>query len=278
MQTDRIRERRKNPAQDEILKTLNLLSSDVHLLLAPADIEDEAKWYGWFADTLNTCGEAKRANRDFKTTEAVAHIQRVDPNPYAVLWAGDEFVNSPCPKLYGGTRNYKRRSSKLDPTHCDDLFNDCLPSSRLVAGIAVSDTRTQTATNPFVKAYIDRVQATGLIDTGATSSFISASFWHRLGQPPLKQPRLGFVTADNSNLDISGRADGLSRLPVCPIETRSIRRLVAQTDPDLTTGKESSRTRSPSSQPPHSRVYQNQPRTTPSSLTCTTDGLDLRPG
>ncbi|RHZ40969.1 hypothetical protein DYB31_012932, partial [Aphanomyces astaci] len=43
MQTDRIRERRKNPAQDKILKTLNLLPSDAYLLLAPADIEDEAK-------------------------------------------------------------------------------------------------------------------------------------------------------------------------------------------------------------------------------------------
>ncbi|ETV64800.1 hypothetical protein H257_18375 [Aphanomyces astaci] len=105
-----------------------------------------------------------------------------------------------------GTRNYHRRSSKLDPTYCDDLFNDCPPSSRLVARISVSDRRTKTATNPFIKAYIDRVQATVLIDTGATSSFITASFWHRLGQPPLKQPRLGFVTADNSNLDILGRA------------------------------------------------------------------------
>ncbi|KAF0706855.1 hypothetical protein AaE_013914, partial [Aphanomyces astaci] len=101
MQTDRIRERRKNPAQDEILKTLNLLPSDAHLLLAPADIEDEAKWYAWFADTLNKCGEAKRANRDFKISEAVAHIQWVDPNPYDVLCeAGDEFDDSPCPGLY----------------------------------------------------------------------------------------------------------------------------------------------------------------------------------
>ncbi|RQM29285.1 hypothetical protein B5M09_011084 [Aphanomyces astaci] len=75
MQTDRIRERRKNPAQEEILKTLNLLPSDAYQLLAPADIEDEAKWYARFADTLNKCGEANRANRDFKTFKAVTHIQ-----------------------------------------------------------------------------------------------------------------------------------------------------------------------------------------------------------
>ncbi|KAF0775868.1 hypothetical protein AaE_000430 [Aphanomyces astaci] len=100
MQTYRIRERRKNPAQDEILKTLNLLPSEAHLLLAPADIEDEAKWYAWFADTLNKCDEAKRANRDFKTSEAVAHIQWVDPNLYDVLCeAGYEFDDSPCPGL-----------------------------------------------------------------------------------------------------------------------------------------------------------------------------------
>ncbi|RHZ24110.1 hypothetical protein DYB37_012629 [Aphanomyces astaci] len=102
MQTDRIRERRKNPAQDEILKTLNLLPSDAYLLLAPADIEDEAKWYVWFADTLNKCGEAK-------TSEAVAHIQWVDPNPYDVLCeAGDEFDDSPCPGLYASKSKRKR--------------------------------------------------------------------------------------------------------------------------------------------------------------------------
>ncbi|ETV65177.1 hypothetical protein H257_18040, partial [Aphanomyces astaci] len=219
MQTDRIRERRKNPAQDEILKTLNLLPSDAHLLLAPADIEDEAKWYAWFAYTLNKCGEAKRANRDFNISDAVAHIQWVDPNPYDVLCeAEDEFDDSPCPGLYAVPDNSpsptmpKASTPLTHPTNCDDLFNDCAPTSRLVARIAVSDTRTQTATNPFVKAYIDRVQATVLIDTGATSSFISASFWRRLGQPPLKQPRLGFVTADNSNLDILDCIVGLDLL------------------------------------------------------------------
>ncbi|KAF0732062.1 hypothetical protein Ae201684_010715 [Aphanomyces euteiches] len=86
-QLERIRKRQINPTHEEILRSLNLSEADSHLLLAPADIEDETLWLKWFADTLEKCDEARRASRDFNNTRKhpLARVSWIDPNPYAVL-------------------------------------------------------------------------------------------------------------------------------------------------------------------------------------------------
>ncbi|KAH9139180.1 hypothetical protein AeRB84_016543 [Aphanomyces euteiches] len=86
-QLERIRKRQINPTHEEILRSLDLSEADSHLLLAPADIEDETLWLKWFADTLEKCDEARRASRDFNNTRKhpLARVSWIDPNPYAVL-------------------------------------------------------------------------------------------------------------------------------------------------------------------------------------------------
>ncbi|KAH9085757.1 hypothetical protein Ae201684P_005459 [Aphanomyces euteiches] len=86
-QLERIRKRQVNPTHEEILRSLDLSEADSHLLLAPADIEDETLWLKWFADTLEKCDEARRASRDFNNTRKhpLARVSWIDPNPYAVL-------------------------------------------------------------------------------------------------------------------------------------------------------------------------------------------------
>ncbi|KAH9152736.1 hypothetical protein AeRB84_004891, partial [Aphanomyces euteiches] len=86
-QLERIRKRQINPTREEILRSLNLSEADSHLLLAPADIEDETLCLKWFADTLEKCDEARRASRDFNNTRKhpLARVSWIDPNPYAVL-------------------------------------------------------------------------------------------------------------------------------------------------------------------------------------------------
>ncbi|CAK5127285.1 unnamed protein product, partial [Aphanomyces euteiches] len=83
-QLDQIRKRYINPSHEELLRTLDLSAADSHLLLAPADIEDESVWTKWFADTLEKCDEARRASRDFKT-HPLARISWTQGNPYSVL-------------------------------------------------------------------------------------------------------------------------------------------------------------------------------------------------
>ena len=86
-QLDRIRKCQVNPTHVEILRSLDLTESDSHLLLAPADIEDETLWLKWFADTLEKCDEARRASRDFNNAKKhpLARISWIDNNPYEVL-------------------------------------------------------------------------------------------------------------------------------------------------------------------------------------------------
>ncbi|CAK4489923.1 unnamed protein product, partial [Aphanomyces euteiches] len=86
-QLERIRKRQINPTHEEILRSLDLSEADSHLLLAPADIEDETLWLKWFADTFEKCDEARRASRDFNNTRKhpLARVSWIDPNPYAVL-------------------------------------------------------------------------------------------------------------------------------------------------------------------------------------------------
>ncbi|CAK5159141.1 unnamed protein product [Aphanomyces euteiches] len=84
-QLERIKARRKNPTHEEILKSLNLGPEDAHLLMAPAAIEDEDLWLQWFSDTLSKCGEARKANRDFRTNGPIARIGWADTNPYSVI-------------------------------------------------------------------------------------------------------------------------------------------------------------------------------------------------
>ncbi|KAH9113061.1 hypothetical protein LEN26_013195, partial [Aphanomyces euteiches] len=109
--------------------------------------------------------------------------------------------------------NYHRRCAKLDPRYNDDLFTDCPGGRRFLARIQpVCPTRPLNGPDPFIKAYINGTKATTLIDTGATSSFISATFWHHLGQPPLGKPKSSFVSADSSNLEMLGRGTFKVRL------------------------------------------------------------------
>ena len=67
-----IQEAKKGPSATEIAETLSrslgreLLTTDSELLTVPAEISDPAHWQAWFETTLNSCEEAKRANRDFK--------------------------------------------------------------------------------------------------------------------------------------------------------------------------------------------------------------------
>ncbi|KAH9138039.1 hypothetical protein AeRB84_017518, partial [Aphanomyces euteiches] len=104
-------------------------------------------------------------------------------------------------------RNYHRRCAKRDPHYNDDLFTDCPGSRRFIARIQpLCHTRPLNGPDPFVKAYVNGAKATTLIDTGATSSFISATFWHHLGRPTLTRPKSNFVSADSSNLEMLGRA------------------------------------------------------------------------
>ncbi|KAF0737753.1 hypothetical protein Ae201684_006247 [Aphanomyces euteiches] len=104
-------------------------------------------------------------------------------------------------------RNYHRRCAKRDPRYNDDLFTDCPGSRRFIARIQpLCHTRPLNGPDPFVKAYVNGTKATTLIDTGATSSFISATFWHHLGRPTLTRPKSNFVSADSSNLEMLGRA------------------------------------------------------------------------
>ncbi|KAH9106572.1 hypothetical protein LEN26_014520 [Aphanomyces euteiches] len=109
--------------------------------------------------------------------------------------------------------NYHRQCAKQDPRYNDDLFTDCPGGRRFLARIQpVCPTRPLNGPDPFIKAYINGTKATTLIDTGATSSFISATFWHHLGQPPLGKPKSSFVSADSSNLEMLGRATFKVRL------------------------------------------------------------------
>ncbi|KAH9136567.1 hypothetical protein AeRB84_018364, partial [Aphanomyces euteiches] len=272
-QLERIRKRQINPTHEEILRSLDLSQADSHLLLAPADIEDETLWLKWFADTLEKCDEARRASRDFNHTRKhpLARVSWIDPNPYAVLDMEDltevaehadgedsgstsfedEKLPSDCvtylsdiPTLRSGVRQSEnpkcsdkfwdelpldyphstptastqarlksqqlrslhRRSAKIDPTYCSDLLEGNPPSVRLLCRLTrLCQTRSRSDADPFIQAYVNNMKATTLIDTGATSSFVSATFWHKLGCPTLSHPRSSFVSADSSQLEMLGR-------------------------------------------------------------------------
>ncbi|KAF0729301.1 hypothetical protein Ae201684P_010391 [Aphanomyces euteiches] len=103
-------------------------------------------------------------------------------------------------------RSLHRKSAKIDPTYCSDLLEGNLPSVRLLCRLTrLCHTRSRSDTDPFNQAYVNNMKATTLIDTGATSSFVSATFWHKLGCPTLSHPRSSFVSADNSQLEMLGR-------------------------------------------------------------------------
>ncbi|KAF0735495.1 hypothetical protein Ae201684_008062 [Aphanomyces euteiches] len=272
-QLERIRKRQINPTHEENLRSLDLSEADSHLLLAPADIEDETLWLKWFADTLEKCDEARRASRDFNNTRKhpLARVSWIDPNLYAVLDMDDltdiaehadgedsgstsfedEKLPSDCvtypsdiPTLCSGVRQSEdyecsdefwnelpldyphstptastqarlkcqqlrslhRKSAKIDPTYCSDLLEGNPPSVRLLCRLTrLCHTRSRSDTDPFIQAYVNNMKATTLIDTGATSSFVSATFWHKLGCPTLSHPRSSFVSADNSQLEMLGR-------------------------------------------------------------------------
>ncbi|KAF0730073.1 hypothetical protein AaE_009327, partial [Aphanomyces astaci] len=111
------------------------------------------------------------------------------------------------------------------------------------------------ATRKF-RPYVDRRHFTIYTDHEALTWLFnqgSRSGNHKLARWAMEIQGLDYTVIHRAG-ELNGAADGLSRLPVCPIQARSMRRL-AQTDPDLTTGKESSRTRSPSSE-----VNPTQPR------------------
>ncbi|KAH9103881.1 hypothetical protein AeMF1_019899, partial [Aphanomyces euteiches] len=103
-------------------------------------------------------------------------------------------------------RSLHRKSAKIDPTYCSDLLEGNPPSVRLLCRLTrLCHTRSRSDTDPFIQAYVNNMKATTLIDTGATSSFVSATFWHKLGSPTLSHPRSSFVSADNSQLEMLGR-------------------------------------------------------------------------
>ncbi|KAF0712282.1 hypothetical protein AaE_012068, partial [Aphanomyces astaci] len=110
--------------------------------------------------------------------------------------------------------------------------------------------------------YTDHEALTWLFNQGSRSGN------HKLARWAMEIQGLDYTVIHRAG-ELNGAADGLSRLPVCPIQTRSMRRL-AQTDPDLTTGKESSRTRSPSSE-----VNPTQPRLPEPTSNKTPQPIDL---
>ncbi|KAF0695096.1 Aste57867_14061 [Aphanomyces stellatus] len=97
-------------------------------------------------------------------------------------------------------RNLHRRKARLDPLYADDLFTIKPPTSRLLARIQ-PDVPSPADSDPYITAYISRVKATTLVDTGASNSFISASPWHKLGCPSLSNPKSGFLAADMSQIE-----------------------------------------------------------------------------
>ena len=65
----KLKERRRNPSHEEILKKLDIDESEQHLLAAPSEIENEDVWHKWYEDTLNKCEEARKADRNFEVEE-----------------------------------------------------------------------------------------------------------------------------------------------------------------------------------------------------------------
>ncbi|RHY87335.1 hypothetical protein DYB35_010100 [Aphanomyces astaci] len=70
-QVRKIRDRRKSPTHREIAEVImqaiqrKLTDEDMRLLETPADMDDPARWLRWFASALETCEEARRADRNF---------------------------------------------------------------------------------------------------------------------------------------------------------------------------------------------------------------------
>ncbi|RHY10350.1 hypothetical protein DYB36_012005, partial [Aphanomyces astaci] len=70
-QVRKIRDRRKSPTHRDIAEVImqaiqrKLTDEDMRLLETPADVDDPARWLRWFASALETCEEARRADRNF---------------------------------------------------------------------------------------------------------------------------------------------------------------------------------------------------------------------
>ncbi|RHY85704.1 hypothetical protein DYB37_013712, partial [Aphanomyces astaci] len=68
----RLKQERKDVTQEDIVKVVTmalrrpLTRDDAHLFESPSDIDDPDRWLDWFSSTLETCDEARTANRNFE--------------------------------------------------------------------------------------------------------------------------------------------------------------------------------------------------------------------
>ncbi|KAG9416504.1 hypothetical protein AC1031_000904 [Aphanomyces cochlioides] len=75
---------RRQVQQDAILPLMEqvlgrpITPADLHLLQSPAQLEGPQHWLDWFTSTLNSCEEARRANREFSRTDPIALVTRTD--------------------------------------------------------------------------------------------------------------------------------------------------------------------------------------------------------
>ncbi|KAF0738525.1 hypothetical protein Ae201684P_019610 [Aphanomyces euteiches] len=73
---------RRQIYQDEILPLMEqvlgrpITPAHLHLLKSPAQLDDPQHWLDWFTSTLNSCEEARRANRDFSRANPFALVTR----------------------------------------------------------------------------------------------------------------------------------------------------------------------------------------------------------
>ncbi|KAH9131277.1 hypothetical protein LEN26_007781 [Aphanomyces euteiches] len=73
---------RRQIHQDAILPLMEqvlgrpITPADLHLLKSPAQLHDPQHWLDWFTSTLNSCEEARKANRDFSRANPIALVTR----------------------------------------------------------------------------------------------------------------------------------------------------------------------------------------------------------
>ncbi|KAF0728980.1 hypothetical protein Ae201684P_003563 [Aphanomyces euteiches] len=73
---------RRQIHQDAILPLMEqvlgrpITPTDLHLLKSPAQLHDPQHWLDWFTSTLNSCEEARKANRYFSRANPIALVTR----------------------------------------------------------------------------------------------------------------------------------------------------------------------------------------------------------
>ncbi|RLO10868.1 hypothetical protein DYB28_009907 [Aphanomyces astaci] len=119
-QVRKIRDRRKSPTHRDIAEVImqaiqrKLTDEDMRLLETPADVDDPARWLRWFASALETCEEARRADRNFNDNRSALVV--------TTRWARFT-ANTSVPPKFTGTGNFTDPTS---PTGSDILVEPSL--------------------------------------------------------------------------------------------------------------------------------------------------------